>query len=71
MKGKEVFLFVVGDRTLHVIGIDDHWVVKVDGVLMEGRFERRSDAWSAGVTEVDRLGRLEAAAPTAISSQPC
>jgi hypothetical protein len=71
MKGKEVFLFVIGARMLHVIGTDDHWVAKVDGVLVDGRFGRRSDAWSAGVTEVDRLERLATSEPTAISPGPC
>jgi hypothetical protein len=71
MKGKEVFLFVIGARMLHVIGTDDHWVAKVDGVLVDGRFGRRSDAWSAGVSEVDRLDRLATSVPTAISPGPC
>jgi hypothetical protein len=71
MKGKEVFLFVIGARTLHVIGTGDHWLAKVDGVLVEGRFGRRSDAWSAGVTEVDRLDRLATSEPTANSPGPC
>jgi hypothetical protein len=71
MKGKEVFLFVIGAHTIHVIGTDDHWVAKVDGVLVDGRFGRRSDAWSAGVTEVGRLDRLATSEPTGISPGPC
>jgi hypothetical protein len=71
MKGKEVFLFVIGAHTIHVIGTDDHWEAKVDGVLVDGRFGRRSDAWSAGVTEVDRLDRVAPPTPAATSPRPC
>jgi hypothetical protein len=57
MKRKETSIFQVGSHVLHVVGSDGRWVVTVDGMPVDGWFMARSAAWTAGVTEADRLDR--------------
>ena len=57
MKGKETCIFQVGRHVLHVVGLDGRWVATVDGMLVDGLFTTTSEAWTAGVTEADRLDR--------------
>jgi len=50
-------MFQIGRHVLQVFGEGRRWVVAVDGVLLRGWHASTSDAWSAGVTEVDRVQR--------------
>jgi hypothetical protein len=50
-------MFQIGRHVLQVFGEGRRWVVAVDGVLLRGWHSSTSDAWSAGVAEVDRLQR--------------
>jgi len=50
-------MFQIGRHVLQVFGEGRRWVVAVDGVLLRGWHSSTSDAWSAGVAEVDRVQR--------------
>jgi hypothetical protein len=54
--------YKVGPHVLEVTGDDSQWTAAVDGVRIDRRFTSSSDAWTAGVTEADRLDRFEASA---------
>jgi hypothetical protein len=58
MHGQDISIFRVARHLLHVVGKDGRWVVTVDGASVEGWFTSRSAAWTAGVTEADRLDRM-------------
>jgi hypothetical protein len=57
--------FQIGRHVLNVFGSDGRWVVAVDGVLVRGWHDSTAEAWTAGVTEVDRLDRLATPEPPA------
>ncbi len=50
-------IFIVGDQVFNVFEGGSGWRISVNGVLMEESYLTRSDAWMAGVAEVDRLAR--------------
>jgi hypothetical protein len=60
-------MFQIGRHVLQVFGEGRRWVVAVDGVLLRGWHASTSDAWSAGVAEVDRLQR---SAPPEVPAVP-
>jgi hypothetical protein len=55
-------MFQIGRHVLQVFGGGRKWVVAVDGVLLRGWHSSSADAWSAGVTVVDRVQRSSAPA---------
>jgi hypothetical protein len=50
-------IYVIGRHAFNVFEDGVGWGLSVNGILVEGRFATRSDAWEAGVAEVDRLDR--------------
>jgi hypothetical protein len=50
-------IFIVGDQVFNVFDCGSGWRLSVNGVLREDSYLTRSDAWMAGVAEVDRLAR--------------
>ncbi len=50
--------FRVGAHEVQVWMKDDRWYVSVDGVHLPIWHKVQADAWTAGVTEADRIDRL-------------
>jgi hypothetical protein len=50
--------YEVREHVLEVAGHDGRWTISVDGVEMGGWSVSSADAWTAGVTEADRLDKL-------------
>lgn len=50
--------FRVSTHEVQVWMKDDRWYVSVDGVQLPIWHKVQADAWTAGVTEADRLDRL-------------
>jgi hypothetical protein len=50
-------IFIVGDQVFNVFDGGSGWRLSVNGILLEDSYFTRSDAWMAGVAEVDRLTR--------------
>jgi hypothetical protein len=57
MHEQDISIFRVARHILHVVGKQGRWLVTVDGASVAGSFTSRSAAWTAGVTEADRLDR--------------
>jgi hypothetical protein len=51
-------IFIVGTHVFNVFVSGAGWAMSVDGVLVEGTFPTRSDAWEAGLALVERADRL-------------
>jgi hypothetical protein len=51
-------IFVVGKHVFNVFVSGTGWGMSVDGVLVEGTFPTRSDAWEAGLAPLERADRL-------------
>ncbi len=51
-------IYVVGTHVFNVFVSGAGWGMSVDGVLVEGTFPTRSDAWEAGLALVERAERL-------------
>jgi hypothetical protein len=51
-------IFVVGKHVFNVFVSGAGWGMSVDGVLVEGTFPTRSDAWEAGLALVEQSDRL-------------
>jgi hypothetical protein len=50
-------IFQVGTHVFNVFESGSGWRISVNGILVEGTFPTRGDAWSAGIGEVDRIER--------------
>jgi hypothetical protein len=59
-----VTTFRVGSRELRIWMQDGRWYVAVDGVQLPIWHKVQADAWTAGVTEADRLDRGEPRPPS-------
>jgi hypothetical protein len=51
------FLYPIRQHVVTVAGDDGNWVASVDGTPVGGGYLTKSDAWTAGVIEADRLDR--------------
>jgi len=49
--------FRVGSREVRLWMLEGRWYVSVDGVQLSIWHKTQADAWTAGVTEADRLDR--------------
>jgi hypothetical protein len=56
-------IFEIGPHVFNVFACGNAWQVSVDGILLEEIFPTRSDAWTAGVAEVERLAREDSSSP--------
>ena len=50
----------VGRHAVVLTSRDDRWRATIDGLEIPGDFETSADAWTAAVTEAERLGRIAA-----------
>jgi hypothetical protein len=50
-------IYVVGPHVINVFDAGAGWRISVNGTLVEETFATRSEAWQAGLAEVDRLDR--------------
>jgi hypothetical protein len=56
----------VGAHVLEMTGQGGRWTTSVDGVNLAPSFGSSADAWTAGVTESDRLDRLAASSASKV-----
>jgi hypothetical protein len=55
-------IFQVGPHVFNVFESGGGWRISVNGTLVDDSFSSRSDAWAAGLAELDRIERFAASA---------